>query len=376
MTSGNVAHVIYYITKVPPGDTHAAVGKLIVAMRATKVVPVPLFNKQDSQSSNIGSTESRAMICMILFEPLRVINELTWSQTLDLFKNTLEQGSDRLRWIKNFRDYVNTSPGKLIADSEADNSVTPEKVDLRRAGGAGMGNDDKADGEIMPVGIAQEAHGNNAVLHEFLSIISKSDQHAAMLLMSEVYYGLLSNSYGPATKPEADIDAVHDGDPMQVDGEPQQQQKKRASKCKERPAVSRTRTDANIGHDQWLAFDSVFILVQQMRQSGDAEFLNVLQDLRNCNVLQRVIEYIRSCRADVVLGQHPERLDDWSDQLLLITAQNSVRDAWNTMAAAKHARRLGLQPDEIFDLDCIDLVRKPSATALLLWRQLVILSSG
>ncbi|KAI9182945.1 hypothetical protein H9P43_003861 [Blastocladiella emersonii ATCC 22665] len=46
------------------------------------------------------------------------------------------------------------------------------------------------------------------------------------------------------------------------------------------------------------------------------------------------------------------------------------------MAAAKHARCLGLQPDEIFDLDCIDLVRKPSATGPLLWRQLVIESSG
>ncbi|KAI9175396.1 hypothetical protein H9P43_006757 [Blastocladiella emersonii ATCC 22665] len=112
---------------------------------------------------------------------------------------------------------------------------------------------------------------------------------------------------------------------MLVDGEPQQQQqqqKKRASKRKERPAVSKTRTDANIGRDQWLAFDSVFFLVQQMRQSGDASFLNVLQDLRNCIVSQRVIEYLGSRRADVVLGQHPGQLDDWSDQVL-ITAQNS-----------------------------------------------------
>ncbi|KAI9179796.1 hypothetical protein H9P43_005127 [Blastocladiella emersonii ATCC 22665] len=166
---------------------------------------------------------------------------------------------------------------------------------------------------------------------------------------------------------------------MQVDGEPQQQQqqqqKKRASNSKERPAVSRTRTDANIGRDQWLAFDSVCFLVQQMRQSGDASFLNVLQDLRNCIVSQRVIEYLGSRRADVVLGQHPGQLDDWSDQVL-ITAQNSVRDAWNSMAAAKHARRLGLQPDEIFDLECVYLVRKPSTTGPLLWRQLAIESSG
>ncbi|KAI9176151.1 hypothetical protein H9P43_006516 [Blastocladiella emersonii ATCC 22665] len=110
---------------------------------------------------------------------------------------------------------------------------------------------------------------------------------------------------------------------MQVDGEPQQQQqqKKRASKRKERPAVSRTQNDANIGCDQWLAFDSVFFLVQQMRQLGDASFLNVLQDLRNCIISQRVIEYLSSRRADVVLGQHPGQLDDWSDQVL-ITAQN------------------------------------------------------
>ncbi|KAI9175458.1 hypothetical protein H9P43_006829 [Blastocladiella emersonii ATCC 22665] len=176
--------------------------------------------------------------------------------------------------------------------------------------------------------------------------------------------------------PEPEVDAAHDGDSMRVDGEPQQQQqKKRASKRKERPAVSRTRTDANIGRDQWLAFDSVFFLVQQMRQSGDASFLNVLQDLRNCIVSQRVIEYLGSRRADVVLGQHPGQLDDWSDQVL-ITGQNSVRDAWNSMAAAKHARRLGLQPDEIFDLECVDLVRKPSTTGPLLWRQLVIESSG
>ncbi|KAI9168316.1 hypothetical protein H9P43_007688 [Blastocladiella emersonii ATCC 22665] len=156
--------------------------------------------------------------------------------------------------------------------------------------------------------------------------------------------------------PKPEVDAAHDGDSMQVDGEPQQQQqKKRASKRKERQAVSRTRTDANIGRDQWLAFDSVFFLVQQMWQSGDESFLNVLQDLRNCI--------------------HPGQLDDWSDQVL-ITAQNSVRDAWNSMAAAKHARRLGLQPDEIFDLECVDLVRKPSTTGPLLWRQLVIESSG
>ncbi|KAI9175882.1 hypothetical protein H9P43_006246 [Blastocladiella emersonii ATCC 22665] len=151
--------------------THAAVGKLVVAMRATKVVPVPLFNKQVSQSSDIGSTESRAMISMILFKPFRAINEVapargeTWSQTLDLFKSTLEQGSDWLRWINNFRDYVNTSPGKLVNDSEADNSATPEQVDLQCAGGTGMGNNNEADGEIMPVGIAQEAHGNDAFLH-------------------------------------------------------------------------------------------------------------------------------------------------------------------------------------------------------------------
>ncbi|KAI9156031.1 hypothetical protein H9P43_009141 [Blastocladiella emersonii ATCC 22665] len=105
-------------------------------MRAAKVVPVPLLNKQVSQSSDIGSTESRAMISMILFKPFRAINEVapargeTWSQTLDLFKSTLKQGSDRLQWINNFRDYVNASPGKFIADSEADNSATPEQVDL------------------------------------------------------------------------------------------------------------------------------------------------------------------------------------------------------------------------------------------------------
>ncbi|KAI9148630.1 hypothetical protein H9P43_010111 [Blastocladiella emersonii ATCC 22665] len=428
-------------------------------------VPVPLFNKQASQSSHIGSTKSRAMISMILFKPFRAITEVapargeTWSQTLDLFKNKPEQGSDRLRWTNNFRDYVNTSPGKLIADSEADNSVTPK--------------------QIMPVGIAQEAHGNDAFLHEILSIISQNDQHAAMLLMSAVHYGLLSNLNAPvpalplelrqqllkvdsdpawfaqlanyadlarktdddapvrvqlarqeqlapylqglnieqrrvvehvestlnaikrgdadieqllmlvhgeagtgkshvinsirdmfvakgstaapiggstnhamcgigtvvsATKPtidkakaelegsfrsvkfvlideiswsprhrpfgglhvlacgdcfksepvmacsltapseqlverapEPEGDAAYDGESMQVDGEPQQQQKKRASKRKERPAVSRIRTDANIGRDQWLAFDSVFFLVQQMRQSGDAGFLDVLQ---------------------------------------------------------------------------------------------------
>ncbi|KAI9159517.1 hypothetical protein H9P43_008857 [Blastocladiella emersonii ATCC 22665] len=90
--------------------THPAVNKLIVAMRATK-------------SSDFGSTESRAMISMILFKPFRATNEVvpahgeTWSQTLDLFKNKLEQGSDRLWWINNFRAYVNTSPGKLIANS-------------------------------------------------------------------------------------------------------------------------------------------------------------------------------------------------------------------------------------------------------------------
>ncbi|KAI9179489.1 hypothetical protein H9P43_004815 [Blastocladiella emersonii ATCC 22665] len=43
---------------------------------------------------------------------------------------------------------------------------------------------------------------------------------------------------------------------------------------------------------RWLAFDSVCFLVQQMRQSGDASFLNVLQDQRNCIVSQRVIEYL------------------------------------------------------------------------------------
>ncbi|KAI9188643.1 hypothetical protein H9P43_000064 [Blastocladiella emersonii ATCC 22665] len=501
--------------------THAAVGKLVVAMRAAKVVPVPLLNKQVSQSSDIGSTESRAMISMILFKTFRAINKVapargeTWSQTLDLFKSTLEQGSDRLRWINNFRDYVDTSPGKLVDDSEADNSATPKQVDLRRAGGTGMGNDDEADGEIMPVGIAQEAHGKDAFLHEILSIISQNDQHAAMLLMSAqllkvdsdpAWFAQLANYADLARKadedarrhlalnlfkqtvvshrqpsgvatlmcgigtivsatkpmsdkakaeleasfrpvkfvlideismvdaklfaamhlrfdalypsrdhrpfgglhvlafgdffqfelvmarsltvpseqpvkraPEPEVDAAHDGDLMQVDGEPQQQQqqqqKKRASKRKERPAVSRTPTDANIGRDQWLASDSVFFHVQQMRQSGDASFLNVLQDLRNCIVSQRVIEYLGSRRADVVLGQHPGQLNDWSDQVL-ITAQNSVRDAWNLMAAAKHARRLDLQPNEIFDLECVDLVRKPSTTGPLLWRQLVVKSSG
>ncbi|KAI9151122.1 hypothetical protein H9P43_009737 [Blastocladiella emersonii ATCC 22665] len=412
-----------------------------------------------------------------------------------------------------------------------------------------MGNDDEGDCEIMPVGIAQEAHNNDAFLHKIMSIMLRSDQHVAELLTSAVNYGLLSDlnatvpvlpleprqqlltvdselawfaqiaNYAdlarkadedarrfaaersaeppharlvqadsgvapPAVRvqlarqeqlapylqglnveerrvvehvestlnaikrgnadakleasismvgaelfaamhlrfdalypsrdhrpfgglhvlafgdfsqfepvmarsltvpseqpveraPEPEVDAAHDGDSMQVDGEPQQQQqqKKRASKRKERPAVSRTRTDANIGRDQWLAFDLVFFLVQHIRQSGDASFLNVLQDLRNCIVSQRVIECLGSRRADVVLGQHPGQLDDWSDQVL-ITAQNLVRDAWNSMAAAKHARRLGLQPDEIFDLECVDLVRKPSTTGPLLWRQLVIESSG
>ncbi|KAI9168300.1 hypothetical protein H9P43_007672 [Blastocladiella emersonii ATCC 22665] len=186
---------------------HAAVGKLIVAMRATKVVPVPLFNKQVSQSSDIGSTESRAMISMILFKPFRAIDEVvpgrgeTWSQTLDLFKNTLEQGSDRLRWINNFRDYVNTSPGKLVDDSEADNSATPEQVDLRRAGGTGMGSDDDGDGEIMPAGIALEAHNNDAFLHEILSSMYRSDQHAAELLASALNYKLLWTSDTPVSGP-------------------------------------------------------------------------------------------------------------------------------------------------------------------------------
>ncbi|KAI9184529.1 hypothetical protein H9P43_003582 [Blastocladiella emersonii ATCC 22665] len=67
--------------------------------------------------------------------------------------------------------------------------------------------------------------------------------------------------------------------------------------------------------------DHLFILVQKMRYSGDASFFNVLQDLRNCVVSQRVIEYLGSRRADVVLGQHPDQLDDWSDQVL-ITTQN------------------------------------------------------
>ncbi|KAI9151121.1 hypothetical protein H9P43_009736 [Blastocladiella emersonii ATCC 22665] len=94
--------------------THALFGKLIVAMRATKVVPVPLFKKQVSQSSDIGSLETHAMISMILFKPFRAMNE----------------GSDQLRWINSFRDYVNASPGKLVDDLEADNSATPKKVDL------------------------------------------------------------------------------------------------------------------------------------------------------------------------------------------------------------------------------------------------------
>ncbi|KAI9182946.1 hypothetical protein H9P43_003862 [Blastocladiella emersonii ATCC 22665] len=94
---------------------------------------------------------------------------------------------------------------------------------------------------------------------------------------------------------EREVDGTHDENSIQVDSETRQQKKKkRASKGKERPAVSRARTDANIGRDQWLTSDSVFFLVQQMRQSGDAEFLNVLQDLRNCVVSQRVIEYLGS----------------------------------------------------------------------------------
>ncbi|KAI9188262.1 hypothetical protein H9P43_002653 [Blastocladiella emersonii ATCC 22665] len=57
-------------------DTRAAVGKLIRAMRAAKVVPVPLFNKKVGQSSDFDSTKSRAMISMILFKPFRVITEV------------------------------------------------------------------------------------------------------------------------------------------------------------------------------------------------------------------------------------------------------------------------------------------------------------
>ncbi|KAI9152630.1 hypothetical protein H9P43_009426 [Blastocladiella emersonii ATCC 22665] len=317
--------------------THAAVGKLIVAMRATKVVPVPLFNKQVSQSSNICSTESRAMISMILFKPFRAINEVapargeSWLHTLDLFKNTqskakLEASFRTVKFV--LIDEISMVGAELFAAMHLRFDALYPSHDHRPFGGLHV----LTSGDFL----------------QFEPVMARSLTVPSEQLVERA--------------PEPEVDAAHDGDSMQVDGEPQQQKKKRASQ-----SVSRTQTDANIGRDQWLAFDSAFFLVQQMRKSGDASFLNVLQDLRNC--------YLGSRRADVVLGQHPDQLDDWSDQVL-VTAQNSVRDAWNSMAAAKHARRLGLQPDEIFDLECVNLVRKPSATGPLLWRQLVVKSSG
>ncbi|KAI9152602.1 hypothetical protein H9P43_009394 [Blastocladiella emersonii ATCC 22665] len=199
--------------------THAAVGKLIVAMRATKVVPVPLFNKQVSQSSDIGSTESRAMISMILFKPFCAINELApargeeWSHTLDLFKNT--QSKAKLEVL--FR------------------TVKFVLID-----------------EISMVG---------------------AELFAAMHLRFDALYP--SHDH----RPFGGLHVLTSGDFLQFE-----------------PVMARSLTVPSeqlverAPEPEWLAFDSAFFLVQQMRKSGDASFLNVLQDLRNCVVSLRLID--------------------------------------------------------------------------------------